>query len=74
MEDLELRYPIGKAMEQPFSDGQKEEWLIEIQHCPRLLEHAVSNLDEHQLNTPGIHKNIHLTLAGFISKKIYERL
>ena len=51
MEDLELRYPIGKAVEQPFSDKQKKEYLIDIMRCPGFLENAVSNLDEHQLNT-----------------------
>ncbi len=52
MDDLELRYPIGKPVEQPFSEQQKQDYLREIQNSPNLLEHAVLNLDEHQLNTP----------------------
>ncbi len=51
-EDFHLRYPIGKAEEQPFSEQQKQEYLLDIQQCPGLLENAVLNLDEHQLNTP----------------------
>ena len=50
MEDL--RYPIGKYEPKPFSQKQLEEWLIDIQFLPQHLENAVTNLDEHQLNTP----------------------
>ncbi|SRR5260221_7554681 len=51
-ENFDLRYPIGKVEAHPFSDKQKKQYLLDVQHCPGLLEHAVSNLDEHQLNTP----------------------
>src|SRR5687768_10637681 len=57
-EQVNLRYPIGKVEDQPFDDKAlysekiKEEHLLDIQNCPGLLEHAVLNLDEHQLNTP----------------------
>jgi len=52
---IDLRYPIGK--DQSFSDKEynekvKEAHLLDIQNCPGLLENAVLNLDEHQLNTP----------------------
>ena len=47
-----LQYPIGKYVEQPFSDKQLKEWLLDIQTLPMHVEHAVLNLDEHQLQTP----------------------
>ncbi len=50
MEDL--RYPIGKYIEQPFSENQLKEWLIDIKFLPQHLENAILNLDEGQLNTP----------------------
>ena len=50
MEDL--RYPIGKYIVQPFSDGLWQEWLVDIKNLPQHLENAVLNLDESQLNTP----------------------
>ncbi len=49
---MDLRYPIGKYEPQPFSDKQKREWLQDIQFLPGLLEMAIENLDEKQLNTP----------------------
>jgi hypothetical protein len=49
---MDLRYPIGKYEPQPFSDRQKRAWLQEIQFLPGLLESAIENLDEKQLNTP----------------------
>jgi hypothetical protein len=55
--EIDLRYPIGKAEDQPFADKKmydeniKEVHLNDIQYCPGLLEAAVLNLDEHQLNT-----------------------
>jgi uncharacterized damage-inducible protein DinB len=56
-QDLDLRYPIGKAEQQPFtgeaySETVKQAYLSDIQQCPGLLENAVLNLDEHQLNMP----------------------
>ncbi len=47
-----LKYPIGKYVEQPFSPGQLDEWLLDIQLLPKKIEYAITNLDEHQLNTP----------------------
>lgn len=49
MEDL--RYPIGKYEPQPYSEKQKEQWLVDIAFLPQHLENAVLNLDEAQLNT-----------------------
>ena len=50
--EQDLRYPIGLYEPKPFSKEQKEEWLADIQFLPQALEHAVSNLDEAQLQTP----------------------
>lgn len=49
MEDL--RYPIGKFVEQPFSVNLKKEWLLDISALPIQLEYAVTNLDHQQLET-----------------------
>src|SRR5215218_5206362 len=52
------RYPIGKVADQRYktTDGYDEKvkaaLLLDIQLCPSMLEQAISNLDEHQLNTP----------------------
>jgi len=46
------QYPIGKYVEQPFSEKQLLEWLNDIRFLPENLEHAVLNLDEAQLETP----------------------
>lgn len=48
---MDPRYPIGKYEPQPFSENQKLEWLSDIKFLPQLLENAIENLDEAQLNT-----------------------
>jgi len=48
----ELKYPIGKYIEQPFSETQLGEWLFSIETLPMLMEEAIENLDEAQLQTP----------------------
>jgi len=48
----DLRYPIGPYEPRPFSESLKEEWLADIRFLPNALEHAISNLDESQLQTP----------------------
>jgi uncharacterized damage-inducible protein DinB len=54
----DLRYPIGKLSEQaftgkePFSNEIKNAAIKDIELLPQLLENAVLNLDEAQLNTP----------------------
>ncbi|MEI9935280.1 MAG: hypothetical protein WDM71_10630 [Ferruginibacter sp.] len=54
----DLRYPIGKAGDQPFTgkepyaDQLKYAAIKNIELLPQLLEYAVTNLDEAQLNTP----------------------
>lgn len=47
-----LRYPIGKYTVQPFSQEQKEQWLLDLKFLPNELEFAIENLDEAQLVTP----------------------
>ena len=47
----DLRYPIGKYKNQPFSEKLLGEWLIDIKNLPQHLENAILNLDEAQLNT-----------------------
>lgn len=48
----ELKYPIGKYHEQPFSEKQLREWLLDIETLPMHIEHAVLNMHEFQLQTP----------------------
>lgn len=50
--EQDLRYPIGKYEPMPFSNSLKEDWLADIRFLPQAIEHAVSNLDEAQLQTP----------------------
>ncbi len=57
MAEVDLRYPIGKMDEQPFSKKEydeelKKSLLNDIKITPALLENAITNLDEKQLNTP----------------------
>ena len=49
---IDLRYPIGHYQPLPFSEQQKQEWLNDIKFLPQLLENAIVNLDESQLQTP----------------------
>lgn len=46
------RYPIGKYLPEPFSEEKKEDWLSDIRYLPQLLENALLNLDEQQLQSP----------------------
>ena len=47
-----LRYPIGKYEPQTYSEKQLRDWINDIRYLPSLLELAVNNLDEAQLQTP----------------------
>ncbi len=56
-EQIDLRYPIGKQQDQPFSKNEfdesiKKNYLQDIDICPGLLENSILNLDEQQLETP----------------------
>lgn len=48
---MDQRYPIGKYEPAPFSNELKVERLADIRFLPGLLEQAIENLDEAQLNT-----------------------
>jgi len=48
----DLRYPIGTFESQPFSETQKKKWLDDIRSLPEILEQAILNLDEEQLQSP----------------------
>ena len=47
-----FKYPIGKYVEQPFSEKLLEDWLADIQSLPLHIENAVTNLDDFQLSAP----------------------
>jgi len=49
---IDPRYPIGKFEQQPYSEQQKQAWLLDLQFLPEALERAINNLDEAQLDTP----------------------
>lgn len=49
---MDLRYPIGEYEPKPFSEAQKKTWLIDLAQLPNMLEAAILNLDEAQLQTP----------------------
>src|SRR5215208_5087503 len=49
---MDLRYPIGEYVFQPYTEELKDQWLADIKFLPSLLENAVHNLDEHHLQTP----------------------
>lgn len=44
-------YPIGKYIEQPFSAEELRKRLIDIRFLSNHVENAITNLDEHQLDT-----------------------
>jgi uncharacterized damage-inducible protein DinB len=48
----DLRYPIGRYEQKPFSEEQKKEWLNNISQLPTELEYAIQNLDAAQLQSP----------------------
>lgn len=49
---IDPRYPIGRYEPQPFSNEQKEKWLLDIKLLPEELERSVLNLDAIQLHSP----------------------
>ncbi len=49
---MELRYPIGTYQPAAFSNELLAERLADLRFLPGLLEQALENLDEAQLNTP----------------------
>ena len=49
---IDVRYPIGKHQMVPFSQEEKEARLADILFLPRMLEYAVLNLNDDQIQTP----------------------
>ncbi len=49
---IDPRYPIGRYEPQPFSNEQKEKWLLDIKLLPEELERSVLNLDAIRLHSP----------------------
>lgn len=48
----DVRFPIGKPQMVPFSQEEKEARLADILFLPRMLEYAVLNLNDDQIQTP----------------------
>jgi uncharacterized damage-inducible protein DinB len=48
----DLRYPIGRYEPKPYSEHLKQEWLNDVKFLPQLLENAIVNLDEAEIQTP----------------------
>ena len=49
---VDVQYPIGKHQMVPFSQEEKEARLADILFLPRMLEYAVLNLNDDQIQTP----------------------
>lgn len=49
---MDLRYPIGQYEPATYTDALRDERLADIKFLPGLLEKAIENLDEVQLDTP----------------------
>ncbi|MBS1747724.1 MAG: putative metal-dependent hydrolase [Bacteroidetes bacterium] len=76
----DLKYPIGKYEVQPFSNKQKEDWLLDIKFLPSELELSVQNFDELQLQTPyrddgwTVHQLVHHIADSHINAYIRFKL
>jgi hypothetical protein len=49
---MDPRFPIGTYEPKHYTAEQKQRWLNDIQHLPRLLEQSVEQLDAFELDTP----------------------
>jgi hypothetical protein len=49
---LDPRYPIGKVQLVDYSEKERDAKIADILFLPRMLEYAVLNLDESQIQTP----------------------
>ena len=63
----DLSYPIGKYIEQPFSQRQLMEWLLDIEVLPKALEYSITNLDALQLEEP-------YRLGGWNSREVVHHV
>jgi hypothetical protein len=76
----DLKYPIGKYEAYPFSQQQKEGWLLDIKFFPASLELAIQHLDEAQLQTPyrdggwTVHQLVHHIADSHINAYMRFRL
>ncbi|MEP6684409.1 MAG: YfiT family bacillithiol transferase [Parafilimonas sp.] len=76
----DIRYPKGNFLTQPFSQKQKNEWLLDLKFLPSELELATQNLDEHQLKTPyreggwTVHQLVHHIADSHMNAYIRLRL
>ena len=77
---VDPRYPIGEYEPKPFSIPQKIEWLADIKFLPQILENAILNLDEKQLQTPyrdggwTIHQLVHHVADSHMNGYIRHKL
>ncbi|WP_245751320.1 YfiT family bacillithiol transferase [Parafilimonas terrae] len=77
---MDIRFPIGEFLPQPFSQKQKEAWLLDIKFLPPELELAIQNLDEAQLQTPyreggwTVHQLVHHIADSHINAYMRFRL
>jgi uncharacterized damage-inducible protein DinB len=76
----DLRYPIGRYEQKPFSEEQKKEWLNNIRQLPTELEYAIQNLDAAQLQSPyreggwTIHQLVHHVADSHLNAYIRFKL
>ncbi len=49
---INASFPIGQYEPQPFSEEQKEKWLLDIKYLPQDVEHVLLNLDATHLDMP----------------------
>ena len=77
---IDPSYPIGKYVPEEYSEEKKEEWIADIAFLPKILESAISNLDEHQLQTPyreggwTVHQLVHHIADSHINAYIRFKL
>ena len=77
---IDPSYPIGKYVPEEYSEAKKEEWIADIAFLPKILESAISNLDEHQLQTPyreggwTVHQLVHHIADSHINAYIRFKL
>lgn len=76
----DLRYPIGRYEQKPYSEAQKTEWLNNIRQLPTELEYAIQNLDAAQLQSPyreggwTIHQLVHHVADSHVNAYVRFKL
>lgn len=80
MEQEDLRYPIGRYEPQAYTETVKNQWFADIQFLPNVLENALLNLNESQLQTPyrpggwTVHQLVHHVADGHINAYVRFKL